>query len=84
MLFAFLADLISPDLLDRLHQMANDMKFIKNKACLRGAFLDDLDIGLPHIAADALEFACPFRPEILEKTAQGVFASFRSAPDQGL
>ncbi len=42
---AFLADLIPPDLADRFHQVANNMKCVENKSCLRSAFLDHLDKG---------------------------------------
>ena len=71
MFFAFLTDFITTDLVKRCHQVANNMKFIENKACLRSAFLDHFDIGLPHIAADTLKLACPLRPERVEKAAQG-------------
>ncbi len=83
-LLAFLVDLVSPDLVNRIHQVANDMKFVKNKGCLRCTFLDHIDIRLPHIATDALEFACPLRPKIVEKAAQGSLSSFDPAPDQRL
>ena len=65
MIFAFLTDLITANLVNRFHQVANNMKCIENKGCLRRAFLDHLDIGFPHIAADALKFACQLRPEIV-------------------
>ena len=84
MFFAFLTDLISPYLVNRLHQVANNMKFVEHKSCLRRAFPDHLDIGLPHIAADALKLACPLRPEIVEEAAQGILGSSSPAPDQGL
>ena len=84
MFFAFLTDLITTDLVNRFHQVANNMKFIENKGCLRSTFLDHFDIGLPHIAADTLQLACPLRPEILEKAAQGILGPFNPTPDQGL
>ena len=40
MFFAFLTDLITTDLVKCCHQVANNMKFIENKACLRSAFPD--------------------------------------------
>ena len=61
MFFAFLTGLITTDLVNRCHQVANNMKFIENKACLRSAFPDHFDTGLPHIAADTLKPACPAR-----------------------
>ena len=76
MFFAFLTDLISPHLASRLHQVANNMKCIEHKGCLRRTFLDHLDIGLPHIAADTLKLACPLQPEILEKAVQGILGPF--------
>lgn len=84
MFLAFLTDLITTDLVNRFHQVANNMKFVENKGCLRSTFLDHFDIGLPHIAADPLKLACPLRPEILEKAAQGILGPFNPTPDQGL
>jgi hypothetical protein len=56
------------------------VKRIKNKDCLWGTSLDQLDRGIPHIATDALKFAGPLRPEVIEKAAQGFLGSLDPAP----
>ena len=74
-----LADLVAADLVDRLHEMAHDVELVEHQHRLGGADPDDIDVGLPHIAADAFERRGALGVEEIEERSS-VSSSLRPSP----
>ena len=69
---AFLMDLVAADLVDGLHEMTDDVELVEHQHGLAGSVLDDVDIRLPHVAADAFEGRRFLRAEEVEERIEGV------------
>jgi hypothetical protein len=65
-----------------LHEMANDMEFIKHDHGLAAALMNDIDVVLPHVTADALNGGRAFLAPPLKESTQGVFVPMSTAPDE--
>src|SRR5208282_398548 len=63
----------------RVH-FRNDMITVKHVQCSRGLFRYDIEIGLPHVAADELERFTPLCAERSEELLQGFFRPFPPNP----
>ena len=64
--------LLSTHLVNRLAQICHDVKPIQNMDRMTGLLGDDLQIRLPHVAADKLQLLCPLLPEPAEEAQQGL------------
>jgi hypothetical protein len=69
-------------LVNSLHEMANDMEFIKHDHSLPAILMDDIDIVLPHVAADSLNGGSAFLAPPLKESTQGVFVPMSTTPDE--
>ena len=81
---SLLADLVAADLVDRLHEMTHDVELVEHQHRLACSVLDDVDVRLPHIAADACEGRCFLRAEEVEERVEGVRRASLPAPHQPL
>jgi len=68
------------DRVNGLHEMANDMEFIKDYHGLSAALMDDIDIVLPHVTAHALNGSSTFLAPPLKESTQGVFVPMGATP----
>ena len=79
-----LADLVAADLVDGLHEMAHDVELVEHEHRLGRAGLDDVDVRLPPIAANAFERGCFLRSEDVEERVDGLRGASLPAPHQPL
>ena len=79
---AFLADLVAAHLVDRRHEMTHDVELVEHQHRLAGTDMDDIDIRLPHVAADAFQGRGALRAEEIEERMEGVsaYGPVRSTP----
>ncbi len=84
MVGALLTDLVAAHLVDGLHQVTDDVKLVEHQHRLGRPVLDDVDIGLPHIAANAFEDSGFPRPEEVEERFEGLLGASLAAPHQAL
>jgi len=61
------------DRVNGLHEMANDMEFVKDDHGFSAALMDDIDLVLPHVTAHALNGGSAFLAPPREESTQGVF-----------
>ena len=73
---------LSPNLINCLVHMHDDMKPVQDMNGLAGFFGDDLEIRLPHIAADEEQLRRPLFAESSEKAQQGFDGSVLPHPQQ--
>ena len=78
------ADFGAADLIDRLAQVLGDMKAVQNVERVPGFLGDDVEVRLPHVAADERERRGPLSPEPAEKLEQRLGASVLADPQQTL
>ena len=81
---SLLADLVAADLVDRLHEMTHDVELVEHQHRLACSVRNDVDVRLPHIAADACEGRCFLRAEEVEERVEGVRRASVPAPHQPL
>ena len=81
---SLLADLIAAHLVDGLHQVTHDVELVEDQHGLGRTVLDDVDVGLPHVAANAFERSGFLRPQIVEERLQRLLLSSFTAPHQSL
>ena len=79
-----LTDLVASDLIDGLHEMAHDVELVEHEHRLGRAGLDDVDVRLPHIAANAFERRRFLRAEDVEERLEGLRGAPLPAPHQPL
>jgi len=75
-------DLHLSDRVNSLHEMANDMEFIKHDHGLSAALMDDIDVVLPHVTADSLNGGYAFFSPPCKEPSKRVFVSMGTTPDQ--
>lgn len=80
----FLSDLIAAHLVDGFHQVTHDVELVEDQHRLGSTCPDDVDVGLPRVAADAFERRASLRSEELEKPFKGLLGASLAAPDQTL
>ena len=79
-----LANLVASDLVERLHQVTHDVELVEHQYRLGRAVFDDLDVGLPHVAANAFNGSRFLRPQELEERLQCRLRAPLAAPQQAL
>jgi hypothetical protein len=67
-------------LVNRLHEMANDMKFVEYDHRFVAPLMNDIDVVLPHVTTDSLDSGRAFFSPPLKKPSQGVFIPMGTAP----
>ncbi len=79
-----LADLISSNLIDSFHQMTHDMKLAEGQHGLGRLRLDDVNIRLPHVTANALQRSGFLRAKEFEESFECLLGASLTAPHQPL
>ena len=79
-----LADFIPAHLVHGIHQVTHDVELIEHQHRLGRSVLDDVDVRLPHVAADAFECRRFLRSEEVEERVEGLCGAPRPTPDQPL
>lgn len=59
MFLVLLGGFLAPDLVHGLCQLPDNVELVKDQRCLRCPGSDRVDVGLPHIVADANQIGCP-------------------------
>ena len=77
-----LGDFLSPYFVHGIGELPNNVKLVEHQSRLRNLGLDRLDVGGPHVAADAVELGGPLWPEESKKRGDGVFGPPFTAPDE--
>jgi hypothetical protein len=72
------------DLIDRLAQVLSDVKAVQDMERVAGLLGDDLQIRLPHVAADERERGGALSPEPAEKLQECLRAAVLADPQQSL
>ena len=75
-------NLQAPNLIDGLSELLHDREAIENIQGLRGFLRDDLQIRMPHVAANEPELGGTFFSEHAEEPEKGLDLSFGPAPEK--
>lgn len=68
------------DLINRLHEMANNMELVKHNHGLATILMNNIDVVLPHVTTDTLDSGGAFFSPPFEESAKGVFVSVSTTP----
>ncbi len=79
-----LADLIASNLIDGFHQVTHDLKLAEDQRGLGRLCLDDVNIRLPHVTANALQRNGFLRAREFEKGFECLLGASLTAPHQSL
>lgn len=77
---ALLPDLVPVDLVNGLAEMLNDVEFIEYQHRRGESCLDDIDVRLPHITADAFQLLGALFARLVEKA----FSASLSGPSHAI
>jgi len=64
-------DFIAADLVDGFAELFDDVKAIEDVEGFWKLFLDDLEVGLPHVGADGLDLGAPVLAEVVKEAQEG-------------
>ena len=67
-------------LVNRLHEMTGNVKFVEYDHGFPAILVDDIDVVLPHVATHSLDSGRAIFPPPLEKPSQGVFIPVSATP----